>query len=91
MNWHWYLRPCALVDHVADGIGEARAVDAVQDHLCHGKLTLHAFASRFEIERLGQAGPFIAALDGRLRIKPFAGIPDFRVFNINVSGKTVSE
>ncbi len=49
------------------------ALDPVHDHLGHGELALHGFATGLEVERLGQAAPVVAALRLGLGIDPGAG------------------
>ncbi len=61
---------CALMDHTADTVGEAAALDAVHDHFGNGELALDGFTARFEIKRFGKAFPLRAARGCVLGVQP---------------------
>ena len=63
-----------LFYNFADATRKLVTVDAVQNHLGHGKLPRHAFTARFKIQRLGQTLPFLAASGHRLGFQPAAAI-----------------
>ena len=65
---------CPLIDHATDSVGETGAVHTVEDHFGDSKLASHGFATRLEIERLGQTMPLLATISLRQTIKVVAGI-----------------
>src|SRR6476620_218646 len=52
-------RHLALIHDAANGLREIRAAYPVEDHLANCDLALHGLAPRLEIDRCGEAAPFV--------------------------------